>query len=156
MPSAQLPLFALMLLAGMGIPVMAALNAKLGADLGSPLLAVVILCLVAAAAATVLLIAQSGPAYAPGPVIRPFYFLAGLLFVFYIGAITYSAPRIGLGGAVSLVILGQVLSAALIDHQGWFGTPITALTWKRGLGLVLMVAGVLLARSPAPAAVLGR
>ena len=151
MPATHLPLMVLMLTAGLGIPVMAALNANLGAKLGNPVMAVVILCLVASIAALLLLIIQTKPSSEPAWRINPAYYVAGVIFVAYIASMTYSAPRMGLGNAVFFVILGQLISAAVIDHNGWLGVAPAPVSLKRGLGLVVIALGVYLARANAPA-----
>jgi len=121
MPTSQIPIFALMVLAGLAVPVLAAMNANLGRAVGNPFLAVTVLCGVAFLTAIILLfIGQQGPAPRSWPTNFASY-LGGVLFVVYIGSITYSAPRIGLGNAVFCVLLGQLACAALIDHFGWFG-----------------------------------
>ncbi len=142
----QYSLSALMVFAGTCIPVMAAANARLGVELGSPMRAVTILCLVATAMAVALLFGSSSPPVA-GFAGHPLLYLAGVLFVLYIGGITVSAPRIGLGNAIFFVIVGQLVSAAVIDHQGWLGAAQTPLSFKRGVGLLLTVVGVYCAKS---------
>jgi len=42
------------------------------------------------------------------------------------------------------VLIGQLISAAAIDHFGLFGAQQIPLTWTRLSGLFLMAAGVLL------------
>lgn len=150
-PTPQAPLFALMILAGIAVPVMAAMNASLGRSLGNPLLAVTILCVVASCTAFVLLCL--GP---PSPSARTWpgsltSYPGGVLFVLYIGAITYSAPRIGLGNAVFFVLLGQLACAAVIDHFGLFNSIASPISGKRAVGLMLMAIGVYLARAEAQA-----
>ena len=147
MQNTQLPLLALMVIAGMFIPAMASLNATLGGKLGSPMFAVCILCLVASVAAVTLLVAMPTSQVRPVWSIHPIYYIAGILFVLYISSITYSAPRVGLGNAIFLVILGQLISAAVIDHNGWLGSAVSPLTLKRSAGLLFVAAGVYLAKS---------
>lgn len=133
--------------AGFGIPVMAAANANLGRSLGSTFLAVAILCVVASLIAFgMLLIDGPGEAERIWPT-HIAYYSAGILFVIYIGSITYSSPRIGLGNAIFLVLVGQLICAALIDHYGWLGGPQSPITGRRLIGLLLMAAGVYFARS---------
>ena len=133
-----------MLAAGIGIPVLAALNAALGTRLGSPVAAGTILVTVALAA-TVLALLVTGPARLSGALSAPRHlFLAGLLVAFYVLSITAVAPRFGVGNAVFFVLLGQLVSAALIDHFGLFGARISPLAPARALGIALMAAGVFL------------
>lgn len=134
-----------MLLAGIGIPIFAALNAQLGARLGSPALAAVVFSLVAFASIFTYR-SVFGPGVAPSQVLLhpPHLFLGGVLFAFYILSITTIAPRIGVGNAVFLVLLGQMISAAIIDQFGLFGAvkqPINAL---RAAGIFMMAGGLVL------------
>jgi len=68
--------------------------------------------------------------------------LAGLLVAFYVLSITYVAPRFGVGNAVFFVLLGQLVSAAIIDHFGLFGAQVSPLSLTRAAGIALMAAGV--------------
>jgi transporter family-2 protein len=137
---------ALMLVAGMGIPLMAALNADLGARLQSPLAAAAVLCSVALAATLGLMALQPRPHWHALTSAPPVLFLAGILFVFYIAGITWAAPSIGLGNAVLLVLVGQLISAAVIDHFGLVNAMPAPMSLRRALGLCLVVMGAVLAR----------
>lgn len=131
-----------MLLAGIGIPVLAALNARLGGHLGAPAAAGVVLFCVAllAALATMAVTAPQGLAQvATAP---RHLFLAGLLVAFYVLSITWIAPRFGVGNAVFFVLLGQLVSAAIIDHFGLFGALPQPLTAQRAAGIAVMALGV--------------
>lgn len=149
MPSCNLSLFVLMIAAGIAVPVLAALNANLGRSLGNPMLAVTLLCGVAFCTALVLMWLGTAGATARSWPTNVSSYLGGVLFVLYIGSITYSAPRIGLGNAVFFVLLGQLFCAALIDHFGWFSTIGSQISVKRAAGLVVMAFGVYLARAEA-------
>jgi hypothetical protein len=48
-------------------------------------------------------------------------FFAGVLIAFYVLSITFIAPKFGIGNAVFFVLLGQLVSAAAIDHFALFG-----------------------------------
>ncbi|GAB5454776.1 MAG: hypothetical protein Hens2KO_10050 [Henriciella sp.] len=147
MPSEHSSLYLLMFSAGFGIPVMAAANASLGRNLGSTFLAVAILCVVASLIAFGMLLIN-----APGEAERIWptniaYYSAGILFVIYIGSITFASPRIGLGNAIFLVLIGQLISAAIIDHYGWFDSAQSRITGRRLIGLSIMAVGIYFARS---------
>jgi len=58
--------------------------------------------------------------------------------------ITFIAPKFGIGNAVFFVLLGQLISAAAIDHFGLFGAPVSPLGAARVGGIALMAAGVYL------------
>jgi transporter family-2 protein len=133
-----------MLAAGIGIPVLAALNAGLGTRLGSPVAAAAILFIVALCTTLLILVLKGAPSLAAVITAPKHLFLAGLLVAFYILSITFIAPKFGVGNAVFFVLLGQLISAALIDHFGLFGARISPLSLSRAGGIALMAAGVFL------------
>ena len=132
----------IMLLAGIGIPVLAALNAALGRHVGSPAAAATVLFIVAflAALGTAMLTSRQGfslMATAPKHL-----FLAGLFVAFYVLSITWVAPKISVGNAVFFVLIGQLISAAIIDHFGLLGANQTPLSPTRAAGIAIMAVGV--------------
>ena len=131
-----------MLFAGIGIPVLAALNAALGARIGSPVAASITLFAIAfLCALTVFFIGGFKPT--SSILAAPKHlFLAGVLVAFYILSITFIAPKFGVGNAVFFVLLGQLISAAAIDHFGLFGAQISPLSMTRAGGIGLMALGV--------------
>lgn len=132
----------IMLLAGIGIPILAALNAALGVRIGSPAAAATVLFLVAFASAA-LVLAFTGTSALPKVATAPKgLLLAGVLIAFYVLSITYIAPHFGIGNAVFFVLLGQLISAAAIDHFGLFGARVSPLDATRALGIALMATGV--------------
>jgi transporter family-2 protein len=138
---------AIMLAAGIGIPVLAALNAQLGTRIGSPFAAASVLFTVAFLAAIVVLLATGGLGkLALVPAQPKHLLLAGLLVAFYVLSITWVAPRFGVGNAIFCVLLGQLISAAVIDHFGLMGAAAKPVDLARAGGLLLMAAGVLLAQ----------
>lgn len=139
----------IMLAAGIGIPVLAALNARLGANIGSPAAAAFILFIVAVSATCAVMLV-TGPQALTRLSGQPWHlFLAGLLVAFYVLSITYVAPHFGIGNAVFFVLLGQLVSAAMIDHFGLFGAAQSPLTLIRAGGILVMAAGVALTQMAA-------
>lgn len=133
-----------MLAAGIGIPVLAALNAALGVRIGSPVAAATIL-FVVALGATLIALVLTGPGAVTAAAGAPRHlFLAGLLVAFYVLSITFVAPHFGIGNAIFFVLLGQLVSAAAIDHFGLFGARLAPLSLPRAAGIALMTAGVFL------------
>lgn len=129
----------IMLVAGIGIPVLAALNAQLGQRLGAPVAAAAVLFTVALLVAVVaMVITGSTPALAALPGTPKHLFLGGALVAFYVLSITWVAPRFGVGNAIFCVLMGQMLSAAVIDHFGLFGALPRPMSVGRSGGLVLM------------------
>ncbi len=134
---------AIMLAAGIGIPILAALNAALGKLIGSPTAAGVVLFAVAFGASAVVMLLFPGPqALAKVGGTPKHLWLAGLLVAFYVLSITHVAPNFGVGNAVFFVLIGQLISAAAIDHYGLFGAQVTPLTAVRTGGIAVMALGV--------------
>lgn len=132
----------IMLLAGIGIPVLAALNAALGVRIGSPAAAATVLFTIAFLTCAVVMV-MTGPQALTKVVSAPKHLLlAGVLIAFYVLSITFVAPNFGVGNAVFFVLLGQLISTAMIDHFGLFGARVTPMDASRALGIALMAAGV--------------
>ena len=131
-----------MLLAGIGIPLLAALNAALGKYIGSPATAATILFLVAVCASGIVTALTGFDGFAKLSTAPKHLFLAGVLIAFYVLTITYIAPHFGLGNAVFFVLLGQLISAAAIDHFGLFGAQISPIGLTRAIGIGVMATGV--------------
>ncbi len=133
---------AIMFLAGIGIPLLAALNASLGARIGSPAVAALVLfCVALCIAAVAVLVTGPGPARLLSA--QPKHlFLGGCFVAFYVLSVTYIAPHFGIGNAIFFVLLGQIVCAATIDHFGLFNARISPLTLPRAAGIALMVTGI--------------
>src|SRR5512145_1911764 len=79
--------------------------------------------------------AQSVPAWA---------WLGGLLGALYVATSAALGPRLGAAALLALTLVGQMVSALVVDHFGVIGFPQTPVTASRVIGVVLLVAGVLL------------
>jgi bacterial/archaeal transporter family-2 protein len=135
-----------MLVAGVGIPIMATLNAGMGARLQNPMLASTILFFVAiVAAVSFLLVFQGIPKTITTDGIPFYFYLGGLAVVYYVFAATWIVPKFGVGNAVAFVILGQLMSMAVMDHYSLFGAPHYPITLQRFSGLIIMAVGVFFA-----------
>jgi transporter family-2 protein len=143
--SSNLMLSLLMFATGIGIPVMAAWNSRLGGEMGSPWAAAFLLfaigTVITAIAMAVLGLPTRG--WFSG---TPLYYAGGLLVAFYLLSITWTAPRIGVANAVFFVLVGQIFAAAMIDQFGLFGAVKYPLTMQRGIGIAFMLVGTFLAR----------
>jgi transporter family-2 protein len=122
----------LMCVAGFGIPVMAALNSGLGSKLDSPALA------------TSILFSGGIPKSPVEKTIPIVFYMGGLFVAFYILSITWVIPKLGVANAISLVLLGQLLSMTAINHFGLFGALQNSISGQSLAGLALMIAGVFL------------
>ncbi|MDN5346463.1 MAG: bacterial/archaeal transporter family-2 protein [Clostridia bacterium] len=75
----------------------------------------------------------------------PWYlFLGGFIGVLITYGVVASIPRAGVALATTAIIVGQVTTALLIDHFGFFGLEKIPFTWWKLLGLVLLALGACL------------
>jgi len=73
----------------------------------------------------------------------PWYTLtSGLLGLIIVGTIGYTAPRLGLSKAFTVIVAAQFIVAALIDHYGWLGATVQPLGTSRLLGIGVIILGV--------------
>jgi len=132
--------------AGVGIPIMGAINAGLGGRLASPVFATVILMFVGLILASAYMLIVQGMPVLPEKLPPMHSFSGGFFVVFYVLAITTIAPKIGLGNAIFLVLIGQIVSTSIIDHYGLFGALQTPINLRKGAGIAFMAIGIFLAR----------
>lgn len=138
---------AVMVAAGVGIPILAALNAQLGTRVGSAIAATVVLFGVAFCAARLMAVATGALASVKLATAQPpFLLTGGVLIAGYVLSVTYVAPRFGLGNAILCVLRGQMACAAAIDQFGLLGAVRNTLSPRRAVGLALMIAGIVLAQ----------
>ena len=134
--------------AGALIPVQAAANAALSKSLqGNVAFAALTLFVVAgtASAGAALLAGGQLPTAAALRAAPWWSYLGGVIVAFYVFTITFLAPRVGVGTAISLIVTGQIVAALTIDHFGLFRSLTFPLTPARLVGAVLMAVGVFLA-----------
>lgn len=75
----------------------------------------------------------------------PWQWIGGILGAIMVLNTIIAVPRIGVLATVLAMIFGNLAVAAVIDNFGWFGLAVTPLSWRRLLGLALVLAGLLLA-----------
>jgi len=141
-------LAALALVVGALIPIQAATNAAMSKSLGGIGYASLVLFGVSlVVVAGWILVNQIAMPPAEAFHAAPWYgWLGGLIVASYVLAITFLAPRIGVGDAICFIVTGQIFAAVVIDHFGLFGAPVAPLSLPRVAGVLLMVAGLFLAK----------
>jgi transporter family-2 protein len=72
--------------------------------------------------------------------------ICGLLGAAYVAISVVLFSRLGAAFAFSLVVLGQMVTALVLDRFGWFGVPVHDLSPGRLLGVSLVMSGVVLIR----------
>ena len=134
------------LIAGLGIPAMVAINSSLGIKLNSPNAAVVVLFFTGLCLSILVFMLSEPNTTNKLNDISPVYYFGGAIVVLYIVVVTWIAPQFGVGSTIFFVLLGQLLSAAIIDHYGLFGAVQHSVDYKRVLGIIIMSIGVFLAQ----------
>lgn len=70
--------------------------------------------------------------------------LGGILGAFITFTVIQSMQKLGPAKAVMLIVIAQLLVAYLIELLGIFGVEKTPFEWRRGLGMAVAIAGVVL------------
>jgi len=72
----------------------------------------------------------------------PWYaYLGGVVGVGIIYLVAASIPEVGVANATTAIIVGQVITAIIIDHFGAFGLERIAYGWNQIVGLILLGIG---------------
>lgn len=123
-------LMILALLGGMALSVQAAVNGKLGAQVG--VIHSALLTFVTGMIVTALLIFFFEPAHQATLLSVPKWQLTGALFgVVYMIAMVAAVPRLGVTVATVATIFGQMTMSLMIDTQGWLHNTAIELNYWR-------------------------
>jgi transporter family-2 protein len=144
----QILLVVVALVAGVGLPVQAGLNAAVARHAGRPEWATFVNFLVGLVGIGCWILAArvrppSGAALAAAPL---WSWTGGLLGAFYVTAVVLLTPRLGVAVTLALTLAGQMAGALLLDHAGALGLAERPITLPRLAGVVLLFAGVMLIR----------
>lgn len=136
------------ILAGIGLPLQAALNVNLRGMLGNPLRASLASFVVGTLLLGALVLTVREPLPALATIARaPWWFwTGGVVGAFYVVSSIVVVPRLGSAFAFALIVAGQMFASIAIDRLGLFGVAQTPLSVGRLAGAALLVAGVLLVR----------
>src|SRR6267378_5752518 len=139
---------ALAVIVGALIPVQAATNAAMSRAIDSVALTSLALFAIGfvVVAAWAVVIREPLPSLETLRHVPAYGYLGGFIVASYVIAITFLAPRLGVGNAIRLVVTGQIVAAVAIDHVGAFGAVVQRFTMGRAIGAVLMIVGIILAR----------
>ena len=78
--------------------------------------------------------------------VNPILLTAGAMGASLVFGIAYLIPRVGAGPFTYALLAGQIISAMVLSHYGWLGSPKQPVTPMGILGVVVMVIGVILTR----------
>ncbi|WP_273726941.1 DMT family transporter [Leuconostoc mesenteroides] len=145
-----MPLFILGLVIGFGLPIQTAVNSKLRSVLGSAFNSSLVsfgvgtLFLIAVTLVTTHSLTISDSFFSTEPW---WIWIGGALGVIYLTGNIVLFPKLGSVQTVIMPILGQIVMSMLIDNFGWFYSKQHDFTWFRGVGALLVLAGVFLSVS---------
>jgi len=133
--------------AGSLAAIQAPMNAALGQGLGSGTAAAAISFGVGFVALLVVL-AVTGETVNLGKTtsVNRWLLISGCLGAFYVWAILWTIPALGVLTAVSGMILGQLIVALMMDAIGPFGLPVTEISTTRMLAVCLVAGGLILSK----------
>jgi bacterial/archaeal transporter family-2 protein len=135
------------LLTGVAIAVQTGVNTQLRSYLQSPLQAVFVSFIVGTVLiGGALLVKREAPPLAKWASMPWWMWTGGMLGLFVVSTNILAAPRLGAALLMSLAITGQLTTALILDHYGAFGFPLHPISPARGLGALLLIAGVVLIR----------
>ena len=78
--------------------------------------------------------------------VNPLLLTAGAMGASLVFGIAYLIPRVGAGPFTYALLAGQVVSAMLLSHYGWLGSPRQPVTPMGIVGVIVLVVGVILTR----------
>ena len=135
-------------LGGVALAVQAPLNAALAKSIGSPVGAAATSFAGGFLILTVLTLASAGtgPIAALGKV-PVWQLLGGALGAFYVWAVVTAVPSLGVVTAIAALILGQVVTALILDATGAFGLMVREINGQRLIAIALVAAGLVLSRA---------
>lgn len=150
-PAGGRPVWVLLgLAAGAALPVQAAVNAQLRADLDAPLtvgafsFAVATTTMALVLAALLRLRRTTRPRLARLRRLPWWGWLGGAVGATYVTAVFLLLPQIGAAATIGLTVAGQQLASLLADQYGLLRLPRRSLTRRRLAGVALLLAGVAL------------
>ena len=139
---------ALAVAAGIGLAFQAVINSRLRMLLDSALWAAFVQVLVGLLVLAVMVAIAREPVPSGAGITRAPWWIwtGGMLGALYVATVIVATPPLGASLMFASVVVGQTLTALLIDHFGWFGVMAQPLSPVRLAGAALLVGGVLLIR----------
>ncbi len=133
----------LSIIAGMAMSVQGVINTRLGEGIGSMEANVFVQGTAFVFALIALLFRHQGSFAALGGVGR-LYWLGGALGIVITLTVMLGIKSLGTTAAISLILVSQLLIAAVIDAFGLMGSEKLAFGWNKYVGLAVMCGGMLL------------
>ena len=134
--------FILTLFLGVVLAVHLAMNARVGEAVGNARMANAFFwCIGAITAVIVGFTAWEPEVLSRIKDINPLLWTAGVFGALLVFAIAALIPRVGAGSLFILLLSGQVITAMVLSHFGWLGSPLEPISLIKVVGVVLMIGG---------------
>lgn len=131
------------IVAGMAMSVQGVMNTRLGEGIGNMEANAFVQGTAFALALIVLIFWRQGSFTALGQV-NKLYWLGGVLGIVITLTVMLGIKSLGTTLAISVILISQLLIAAVIDAFGLMGSEKVAFGWSKYVGLALMTGGMLL------------
>ena len=131
------------IVAGMAMSVQGVMNTRLGEGIGNMEANAFVQGTAFALALIVLIFWRQGSFTALGQV-NKLYWLGGVLGIVIPLTVMLGIKSLGTTLAISIILISQLLIAAVIDAFGLMGSEKVAFGWSKYVGLALMTGGMLL------------
>lgn len=140
-------LLLLSMVLGVVLTVHLAMNGVVGVAIGNPRVGNAVFWCIGAAMALIIGFSgwQSG-ALSNIAQVHPILLTAGAMGASLVFGIAYLIPRVGAGPFTYALLAGQIVSAMLLSHYGWLGSPKEPVTPMGIAGVVMLVIGIILTR----------
>ena len=138
--------YAITVFLGVILTVHLAMNGAVGAAIGNPRVGNALFWCIGAV--TALVIGATGwQAGALGGLrnVNPLLLTAGAMGASLVFGIAWIIPQIGAQQMTVMLLTGQILSAMMLSHFGWLGSPVQPVTMMNVIGALMMIGGVFLA-----------
>lgn len=132
----------LSIVAGMAMSIQGVMNTRLGEGIGNTEANAFVQATALVMALIVLLFWRQGSFTQLGQV-NKLYWLGGVLGIVITLAVMLGIKSLGTTLAISVILISQLLVAALIDAFGLMGSEKVAFGWNKYVGLALMTGGML-------------
>ena len=139
-------LYTFAVIAGMFLSAQSGFNAQLGVLLKNPFLASLIAYFVSTVFALIYILSTIESIHIKEYKNIPFYLwiVGGFCSVIGISLYYYLIPKIGIATMFTFGLAGQMVFVITAGNFGWFNMPVEIFTYKKFIGLLLLLSGVTL------------
>jgi transporter family-2 protein len=142
----KIHLYIMTVLLGVVLAVHLAMNGKVGSVLQNARVGNALFwCIGALGAVAIGLSGWQSGALGPLKQVHPALLTAGVLGACLVFAIAWLIPRVGAANVMITLLAGQVIGGLIMSHYGWLGSPVHPVTLAKVIGVLVMIAGVVLA-----------